>query len=296
MDAALGVSSKRRNTLIYRNFEYVKHRDNVNGTTAWRCRKFQSLQCKARLVTAGTRVVSNRQPDHTHEGNIATSLARKAVGEMKTSMADMTVTPSAARASVSARLEDDVMMALPKRSALSRCLQREKQRVTAAVNGAPFPAIPRDLQFDMPDQFNDIILYDSGPHNDRLILIGCPQLLDGLARADVWIADGTLKVVPSVFFQLYTIHFNFSEGIHPAGIYCLLTNKTAETYTRLLDQLRLLIPAAAPQKILIDFERAAINAFANAFPDATVTGCYSSIVPERSAESQRNRPENKLRK
>ena len=44
MDATLGVSTKRRNTLIYRNFEHVKHRDNVNGTTAWRL--YQTLKCK----------------------------------------------------------------------------------------------------------------------------------------------------------------------------------------------------------------------------------------------------------
>jgi len=39
------------------------------------------MQCKARLITYGDRIVSNRQPERTHSGNVATSLACKAVGE-----------------------------------------------------------------------------------------------------------------------------------------------------------------------------------------------------------------------
>ena len=37
----------------------------------------------------------------------------------------------------------------------------------------------------------------------------CEALLDGLARAEIWLADGTFSVVPTctVFFQLYAIHF-----------------------------------------------------------------------------------------
>ena len=79
-----------------------------------------------------------------------------------------------------------------------------------------------------------MILYDSGCGNDRIILMGCNELLDGLARADVWLSDGTFKVVPGIFFQLYSIHFNFGSGINPAAVYRLLTNKTAETYNRVL--------------------------------------------------------------
>jgi len=39
------------------------------------------MQCKARLLTSGNRIVSNRQSEHTHSGNVTTALGRKAVGE-----------------------------------------------------------------------------------------------------------------------------------------------------------------------------------------------------------------------
>ena len=63
---------------------------------------------------------------------------------------------------------------------------------------------------------------DSGPGDNRMIMMGCDELLDGLARAELWLADGTFKVVPTVFFQLYSIHFDFGSGIHPGAVYCLL--------------------------------------------------------------------------
>src|SRR5271155_5537481 len=35
-----------------------------------------------------------------------------------------------------------------------------------------------------------------------------------------------------------------------------------------------LIPSASPRKVLVDFERAAINSFTTAYPNCSVTGCY----------------------
>jgi hypothetical protein len=270
-----GCSERGNKTLIYRNFEYIKDRRNVNGTVSWRCRSYKSLSCKARVITSESRIVSERQPDHNHAGNIATSLARKAVSEMKGKMEELTATPSSSQAAVASNLDDHVLMALPKRPTLNRALQRHRQKLNNTANGGmPLPPLPQDMNFDIPDQFRSMILYDSGPVGDRIILIGCVELLDGLARAEVWLADGTFKVVPGLFFQLYSIHFQFGSGVNPAALYCLLTNKTAETYGRILQQLRILVPAAAPRTVLVDFERAAMNSFSEAYPNCTVTGCY----------------------
>jgi len=59
MEVEFGTSSKGKQTVIYRSFEYVVERDNQNGTTAaWRCQKYQSMQCNAGLVTLGKRIVN----------------------------------------------------------------------------------------------------------------------------------------------------------------------------------------------------------------------------------------------
>lgn len=279
MALTFGCSNRGKQTLIWKGFEYWKERENVNGTTTWRCIRHQRLSCKARVVTGHGRVVGVRQPDHNHDGNISTSLARKAVGEMKKNMEETTATPSSSQAAVTSTLDGHVLMALPARSVITRTLQRRRQKLHAADDaGHLLPPVPVDLSFDIPERYRGMILYDSGPGDNRIIMMGCNELLDGLARADVWLADGTFKVVPTLFFQLYSIHFQFSSGINPAAVYCLVTNKTAETYTSLLNELKTLIPLAAPRKILVDFERAAINSFQNAFPHAVVTGCYFHLT------------------
>ena len=78
-----GMSSKEKPTVLYRNFEYVKDKENVCGTIVWRCRYHQTMKCKARLTTSDDRGVSSRDTDHNHTGNVSIARARKAVGEMK---------------------------------------------------------------------------------------------------------------------------------------------------------------------------------------------------------------------
>src|SRR5688572_3574059 len=68
-------------------------------------------------------------------------------------------------------------------------------------------------------------------------------------------------MMPSLYFQLYSIHFQFLGGCNPTAVYCLLSNKTRQTYDRVLEQLKTLVPAADPETILTDFEMAAMQVF-----------------------------------
>ena len=213
MDAQFGRSSKGKETLMLGNFEYWKHRENLNGTIVWRCTKSVLFHCKARVITRLTQVMSAVPPSHTHDGNIICSQARNAVAEMKDKMADIGATPSSSQGVVAVKLADHVLMALPKRPTLNRSLQRHRKKLAAATNGGVgLPQLPVDHDFNIPASWLDLILFDSGPGTDRMILLGCDVLLDGLARADIWIADGTFSVVPSLFFQLYSIHFQLGKG------------------------------------------------------------------------------------
>ena len=169
-------------------------------------------------------------------------------------MVELTATPSSSQASVLVTLDDHVLMALPKRATLNRALQRRRRKINNQANGGiPLPPVPTDQAFDLPDSFIDMVLHDTGAGSNRMLVLGSRELLDGLARADVWLADGTFKVVPSIFFQLYSVHFNFVSGINPAAIYCLVINKTAMTYQAILQQLRVLVPLASPRTVLVDF-------------------------------------------
>src|SRR6476469_2652719 len=121
-----GASKRGKKTLIYLNYEYWRERENKRGQTHWRCCTHERFHCKSRLLTDSDGVVGNRQPDHTHSGNVATALSRKAVDEMKKKMLETVATPSASQGAVAAELPDHVLMALPKRDTLTRALRRHR--------------------------------------------------------------------------------------------------------------------------------------------------------------------------
>ncbi|KII65975.1 hypothetical protein RF11_15196 [Thelohanellus kitauei] len=190
-----GISKRGKSTAIYRNFEYWNYRTDLRGITTWRCCKREQDVCRATLRTNGDRVVS-QDLEHTHFGNGSKALARRAVGQMKERISEEIATPSSVQASVMVTLDDHVLVALPKRSTLNQTLRRSR-----ISNNLIYPPLPHDLTFDIPDVFRDFILFDSGPGNDRIILMGDLELLDGLSRATVWLADGTFKHPFPIFWS-----------------------------------------------------------------------------------------------
>ena len=83
---------------------------------------------------------------------------------------------------------------------------------------------------------------------------------------------GLLKLYSNKFFQLYTIHCEKDGYIIPY-IYALLKDKREATYDRLFKQLIQIEPGLNPTQIMVDFEKATINAleenFIAVFPDAS---------------------------
>ena len=105
-----------------------------------------------------------------------------------------------------------------------------------------------------------------------MLIYGSEASLSFLAGSDDWFMDGTFSVALPQFVQLYTVH-GLRNGHHVIGCYALLANKQAGTYIEFLQQVQLLTNDAEPTTIMIDFERACINAIAQVFPQATVFGC-----------------------
>ena len=64
-------------------------------------------------------------------------------------------------------------------------------------------------------------------------------MLSLLEESQSWYADGTFKVVPEQFFQLYTIHAKKDSMIIPC-VSALLTNKSELTYKKLFTKLKLM--------------------------------------------------------
>ena len=137
------------------------------------------------------------------------------------------------------------------------------------------PVLPHTKKFEVPEEFKDFLINDSGTEDpERLLIFGQQALLKLLESTQhLWLADRTFKLCPGIFFQLFTIHTSIN-GYNPLCIYALLPNKREKTYERLLIAVKEKIPNSRPTRIFVDFEKAAMNAFQKFFTDATLSGCY----------------------
>ena len=92
--------------------------------------------------------------------------------------------------------------------------------------------------------------------------------------------DGTLKIAPTLFQQLYSIHAlaggNVNFRLVPL-VYALMTMKNEELYEKLFQELNEVAEGheleLKPDFILTDFEKSSNNVVKSKFPSAQSKGC-----------------------
>ena len=88
----------------------------------------------------------------------------------------------------------------------------------------------------------------------------------------LWFGDGTFRVTPDDFDQLYTLHGFINGEVFPC-IYALLPGRSEEIYRRFLDHVIRLVPAVNPASVVLDFEIATMKAFQAQFLRKMISGC-----------------------
>ena len=156
-----------------------------------------------------------------------------------------------------ALISEDAAANLPAVSTIRRGIRklRENQNVIPnPQNRDEIPVLPLERQQTANGE--QFLIYDSGVGDAESIFIFASESgLRFLSECDHWYGDGTFKVCPDLFFQLYTIQQN--GNIYPC-VFALLPNKTANTYVRFFQVFNRV--DNQPADILVDFERSATNA------------------------------------
>ena len=173
-------------------------------------------------------------------------------------------------------LFSEAAVRLPAIETIKRTIRKQRQTANQPQ------VLPRDRsEIVIPPQYLDtaagerFLQYDSGVDDaNRIFIFGTPRTLDILSDADHIFMDGTFKIVPELFFQLFTIHALGPGGFFVPCVYALLPNKTRDTYARLFTEVKHLRPNCSPRSIMIDFERTTLQAATDVFPTATVNGCF----------------------
>ena len=262
------LSSKDKQMLVVSGHEYYLKRKNKT-TTNWNCSKYQTHKCRATAITDGKNFIETRG-QHNHDISTRKPDARLVLKNIKE--LSHSNTPTVAVATTIQPITDNIatQLALPSEENLVRTAQRARKERQEVLSVSP---ATRSF-FEIPELFKNFIRFDSGQNDhERIILFGDPDMLRVLETSNFSLADGTYKVTPKTFYQLYSIHVSLS-GIAPACIYAFLPNKTEKTYHRFLEALKILAPDSRPENILLDFEQAAVQAFQKNFPETKLSGCF----------------------
>ncbi|XP_060845775.1 uncharacterized protein LOC132925392 [Rhopalosiphum padi] len=167
---------------------------------------------------------------------------------------------------------------LQNNEALRKMIRRKRNKENLA------PAAPIDLKtLHLPEIYKtyspnnglseQFLLADSGQESDRVLIFGRLSGLKILKNSRTWYCDGTFRIAPLLFSQVYVILAEALGGVHPI-IYALLPSKKASVYEKLLNMLKTLEPDLNPDSISCDFELAAFTAIKDAFPNVQIFGCY----------------------
>ncbi|XP_077298986.1 uncharacterized protein LOC143920141 [Arctopsyche grandis] len=263
-DFKYSTTERGKQMLIYSGFEYLHFRVS-NGVSTWRCRQGRTLRCHSSMKINENNVIVCYPRPHCHDSCPQTIEANIAKRKMVQAMRVIGANTQNVIGSVLSEVSNEALAYLPKKSSLSRTLLKIKQLSRLSLN------------FDISENYKEIVLHDTGKNDPcRILALGDAEIVKEL-RKDMIFGDGTFDKVPQISFQLYTWHARVGNS-YPPFAYFLLPNKTTATYERMFDIMKQLVPDLAPENILLDFEKAAMNAARSAFPQSEVKGSYFHLT------------------
>lgn len=276
--------SKKGALKLYINgYTYDKNRVKDNRFY-WLCetRYDKIYKCNSSVITtvnennSETHVVIKNPGPHNHEAN---PMRKKLADFCDTIKKEASVGKKACQVLQDnlASTSSEVREYLPTKSALKQIIYRTKKK-------SDLPSEPSDINFQIDEKYvkllgNNFIIKDHiYDENKRIILLSSFKMMNLLSTARYWIMDGTFKVVPSIFHQLYTIHGNINDENKTFPLlFCLSSNKDKRSYQLMFE---LIMEYGTennldmtPKVCILDFEKAAILSLRANFENVLLHGC-----------------------
>ena len=95
---------------------------------------------------------------------------------------------------------------------------------------------------------------------DNILILGRQSNLDLLERSRRWQIDGTFKIAPIIFSQIFVVRAEEYGSVHPV-VYGLLPDKNRN-----------------PNSVSCDYELAAFQSVSAQFPNTSIDGCFFHFV------------------
>ncbi|CAF1634571.1 unnamed protein product, partial [Didymodactylos carnosus] len=148
-----------------------------------------------------------------------------------------------------------------------------------------YPSAPKEPTFKIPEEFTKsygdepFILYDGfkKKYLGRLLIFSTATLLNVLFTSELINSDGTFKIRPILFDQVFVI-LGMINGEGVPLVWALTSCRLEGVYEKMWKVLRAYAVQKnitfAAKRFITDFERANINAIENHFPQSEINGCW----------------------
>lgn len=257
--------------MIYKNYCYAKERTHQNKTY-WKCTQYCKTHCLARCHTVDD-VVRYEFENHNHEPDTISIASREIVLDIKREASTTMNSTSQIIANSVKTISPLVSSSLPPLQCIKRTIQRKRRNQSHAPNN------PSNLnELIIPDPYtrtfnNELFLQLDNREANRTIIFATDRNLCLLRTNLNWFCDGTFKVCPNLFHQLYTVNIIINGSMIPI-IYALMSTRNRHSYDFLFNFILSKIENNSPSTITIDFEKAAIASIQRVFPSANIHGCF----------------------
>ena len=220
---------------------YIHRKKRVyNETVYWVC---VENHCRGKMTTINGAVVSGPM-DHHHEPSSGQIISRLQRNKVKKGVSD---NASRKCREIYDNVNSDLIHELPfNEDLIGTNLQTFQGLKTTMyrVKRAKYPPLSTTLSglsvpvvLKITKKREKFLAYDNNDSTNRVIIFATPKFLHYLCREKRVYADGTFRCVPSLFNSLYTFHV-MREGIMISCVYCLLTNRTSNTYINILRKIQ----------------------------------------------------------
>ena len=273
MDQPTIVKKGRGVNLIHRGYRYSKDKKSQTGVQYWKC---TTRNCSGRAHTTDTDqlLVIKLQP-HDHEPDQEAANAAKIKADLCERAAQNPTVPmkeiyNQYLGSADAPPAEDDLLEPQLRSCRSQMYRARRK------NLPQLPATRSDIELEgqwATTNDNQRFLLHK---DDDMIVLATDDNLEKLASAETVFMDGTFRVAPRQFTQLFSLHIIYLGFFIPV-LYALLKDKSRDTYYSLFATVRRKMAEQDlilnPPTLMLDFESGVLPTLRQHFPNATVKGC-----------------------
>lgn len=211
MEVETVASNCGKNKVVLNGFVYVKQKRLANNITSYECERrtgsgTSASECKAKVKLNEDLSVVSYLNMHTHAADSAHVDVLKVRASIKRKAVETEETPEQILRSQLQGLIQEAAVQMGPICHVRRCIRQVRQKQNAVH------PMPLTRSFEIPDELTrlddgeNFLLFDSRAEDvNRILVFGTERTVRLLGESDHSFMDGTFKVVPELFFQLYTI-------------------------------------------------------------------------------------------